>query len=96
MTIVADLRPLLDDLQSDRARAGDDPLVVERRDDRGAGLLGDLAGDGVARRRGHAGLHDLRAVGLAWPRLSICTEFSGMTIVAGCRGACAARATPWA
>ncbi len=49
-----DIGQVLDDLQPDRALAGDDPVVVERRDDGQTALGGELLGDGLALVRGGA------------------------------------------
>ena len=54
---------VLGDLEPDRALAGDDPVVVVRRDDRQAALRGDLLRDGLALVAGRADDDDLGAVG---------------------------------
>src|SRR3954454_4000208 len=62
-----DLGPLLDDLQRGGAGAGDDVVMIERRDDRRSVFLRDLARDGVPRCRRDSRRHDLRAISLGGP-----------------------------
>ena len=58
-----EVRQVLHDLEPDRPLAGDDPVVVERRDDRQAASRGDLLGDLLALVAGRPDDDDLGAVG---------------------------------
>ena len=57
------VRQVLRDLEPDGSLAGDDPVVVERRDDRQPTLRGDLLGDPLPFVAGSADHDDLGAVG---------------------------------
>ena len=59
----AEIRQVLRDLEPDRSLAGDDPVVIVRRDDRQPTLRGDLLGDLLAFVAGSADHDDLGAVG---------------------------------
>ena len=91
-----DIRQVLDDLETDRALTGDDPVVVERRDDRQSPLRGDRLGACLSlvarpgrRRRSRRRRRATRS------RL-IAGASSGITTTAGMPSRRAARATPWA
>ena len=58
-----DIRQVLDELEPDRPLAGDDPIVVERRDDLEPALGCELLGHLLALVAGRADDHDLGAVG---------------------------------
>ena len=86
---------VLDDLEPDRALAGDDPVVVERRDDRQTALRGDGLGLCLALVGRGTDDDDLGAIGgdpLALDRRRVV----GMTTTARCRAGGRPRATPWA
>ena len=54
---------VLDDLEPDRTLAGDDPVVVVRRDDRQAAPGGELLGDTLPLLAGGSDEEDLGAIG---------------------------------
>ena len=58
-----DVGQVVDDLEADRALAGDDPVVVVRRDDREAAFGGEPLGDALALVARRADRDDLGAVG---------------------------------
>ena len=87
---------VLDDLEPDRALAGDDPVVVEGRDDRQPALGGDRLGDPLALVAGGPDDDDLGAVGRDPVALDARARRDGMTTTAGTPSSRAARATPWA
>ena len=90
-----DVRQVLGDLQPDRALAGDDPVVVERRDDRQAALGGDPLGDALALLARRPDDDDLGAVGLD-PGLLQRGRVGRHDDDGRAPSSRAARATPWA
>ena len=58
-----DVRQVLDELEADRPLAGDDPIVVEGRDDLEPALGGELLGHPLALVAGRADDDDLGAIG---------------------------------
>ena len=91
-----EVRQVLDHLEPDRALPGDDPVVVERRDDDEPAAGRDLERDllalvaGRSRRRRPAPRPPRPAVRL------IAGASDGITTTAGAPSSRAARATPWA
>ena len=90
------VRQVLDDLEPDRPLAGDDPVVVERRDDRRT-----RAGPRSSARPAGAPRWRSRRRRPAAPSAStrsrlIAGASDGMTTTAGAPSSRAARATPWA
>ena len=91
-----DVGQVLGDLEPDGALAGDDPVVVVRRDDGEPALGGDALGDLLALLGRRADDDDLGAVGGDPVALDAAGRRDGMTTTAGAPSRRAARATPWA
>ena len=90
------VRQVLDDLEPDRSLAGDDPVVVEGRDDREAAPAAISSRDPLALVAGRARRSTISAPSAAtrWRFTSGASD--GMTTTAGYPSSRAARATPWA
>ena len=87
---------VLGDLEADRALAGDDPIVVVRRDDREAAFRGDRLGPFPALVATPCPTMTISAPSAATRSRLIAGASDGMTTTAGAPSRRAARATPWA
>ena len=90
-----EVRQVLDDLEADRALAGDDPVVVERRDDRQARARPRALGD-ASRSSLAVPTVTISAPSAATRSRLMAGASDGMTMTAGTPSSRAARATPWA
>ena len=87
---------VLDDLETDGALAGDDPVVVVRRDDRQAALGARSPRRPAGARRWRSRPTTISAPSAATRSRLIAGASDGMTTTAGAPSSRAARATPWA